>query len=156
MKRLKQLRENRGITVKELAAELEISTSTIYNWENTDTFPQVSELNELSKLLHVTVDYLIENTDDNLYCDKTVISRVFVAAQIKLNHVVLQTTSQVLSLNVPLIKMEDAEIMNLLKRKIKERLDIQNEGTEIEIVSLVELSPITMSSYAFPQLPIFQ
>lgn len=153
MKRLKKLREQRGMTVKELASFVGSSTSTIYGWENTDTFPQVSELKKISELLHVTVDYLVENTDTNLYCDETIVSRIFVAAQIKINQAIIQTTSQVISLTTPLIMMDDSEIMDLLKKKIRASLTLK-DCYDIEITSLVELSPVTMSSYAFPQMQI--
>lgn len=155
MKRLKKIRELRNMSVKELSSILNTSTSTIYTWESTDTFPQVSELNKLSKLLRVTVDYLVENADSNLYCDETVVSRVFVAAQVKINQIVVQSTSQVVSLTMPLVAMDDDLILDILKGKIKERLQIdESELYEIDITSLIELTPVTMSPYAFSQMQL--
>lgn len=155
MKRLKKIRELRNMSVKELSSILNTSTSTIYTWESTDTFPQVSELNKLSKLLRVTVDYLVENADSNLYCDETVVSRVFVAAQVKINQIVVQSTSQVVSLTMPLVAMDDDLILDILKGKIKERLQLdESELYEIDITSLIELTPVTMSPYAFSQMQL--
>ena len=143
------------MSVKELSSILNTSTSTIYTWESTDTFPQVSELNKLSKLLRVTVDYLVENADSNLYCDETVVSRVFVAAQVKINQIVVQSTSQVVSLTMPLVAMADDLILDILKGKIKERLQLdESELYEIDITSLIELTPVTMSPYAFSQMQL--
>lgn len=153
MKRLRKLREQRDMSVKELASILQSSTSTVYGWETTDTFPQVSELKKISELLHATIDYLVENSDENLYCDDTVVSRIFVAAQVMINQVAIQTVSQVISLTTPLVMMTDADIMDHLKKKIRSNLELK-DCYDIEITSLVELSPVTMSSFAFPQAQI--
>lgn len=61
MKRLKPLRQLNGMSREELAAKLEVSFSTIANYEQGVREPNFKTLRKLSEIFNVTVDYLIEN-----------------------------------------------------------------------------------------------
>lgn len=56
---LAELRQDSGMTQKELAQKLHVTTGTISNYENNVHFPDVEKLVDLSKLFNVTTDYLL-------------------------------------------------------------------------------------------------
>jgi transcriptional regulator with XRE-family HTH domain len=63
--RLKQLREEKGLTQKELAAILGLKHQTsISNYENNNQKPPSDILGKLSEIFNVSVDYLLGFTDD--------------------------------------------------------------------------------------------
>lgn len=62
-KRIAFYRKERGITQKELAYFLHISYQAVSKWESGKSMPAVEMLYELSKLLHVTVDALLNENE---------------------------------------------------------------------------------------------
>jgi transcriptional regulator with XRE-family HTH domain len=59
-KRLKELRENRGLSQEGLAKRLNIPRSSITHYERSDDrLPRQTRLNELADFFGVSVDYLI-------------------------------------------------------------------------------------------------
>lgn len=62
--RLKQLRSEAGISMKQLAAEVDVSDAAICKWENGTAEPKVSYLIKLSEYFECTVDYLVGKTDE--------------------------------------------------------------------------------------------
>lgn len=63
-KRLKKLRESRGITHQELADLLGVSYAQIYRYEANKTDPSTDVLVKLGQLFGVSVEYLLGMTDD--------------------------------------------------------------------------------------------
>ncbi len=61
--RLKEIREDLGISQKKLAELLNVSPSNVYNYENGRTEPSTEMLRNISRCLNVSVDYLIGNED---------------------------------------------------------------------------------------------
>lgn len=61
--RLIDLREEKGIYQKELAAHLNVSPSTISNYENDVHFPDIEILCKLANYFDVSTDYLLARTD---------------------------------------------------------------------------------------------
>ena len=57
--RIKDLRELRGLTQKDLAVELSFSDKVISKWENGNSDPDVETLIAISQLFNVTLDYLL-------------------------------------------------------------------------------------------------
>lgn len=55
---LKATRVNAGLTQKELAKELGVTTTTINSWENGDTEPSLSQLREISRLSGIPMDFI--------------------------------------------------------------------------------------------------
>jgi transcriptional regulator with XRE-family HTH domain len=51
--RLREVRERRGLTQRELAAALDVSTSLIAKWEKGRTSLSVARINQLARVLHV-------------------------------------------------------------------------------------------------------
>lgn len=62
--RLKQLREEAGVSMYQLAQAIEVSNAAICKWENGIAEPKVSYLIKLSEFFECTVDYLTGKTDD--------------------------------------------------------------------------------------------
>ena len=66
--KLKEIRENRKLTQKELAIKIGVKSYIISNWEQGRTEPDLKALEDLSKALNVTTDYLLginENRQNN-------------------------------------------------------------------------------------------
>lgn len=63
MNRFKQLREEKGLKQVDLAAKLNISQSTLSNWERGIHDPDNESLMSLASFFDCSVDYLLNNSD---------------------------------------------------------------------------------------------
>jgi transcriptional regulator with XRE-family HTH domain len=61
--RVKDLRENAGLSMEQLATELGISKSRVNMWENNGTIPRGDVLIQLANYFKVSTDYLLGNDD---------------------------------------------------------------------------------------------
>ena len=61
--RLKGLREDLDLLQKNVAAELNISSNTLSNYERDERIPDHTTLIQLANIYHVNIDYLLGNTD---------------------------------------------------------------------------------------------
>lgn len=61
--RIRQLREETHMTQVRLAIELEVSQETISAYESGKNYPTIANLLKLSKIFHVSCDYLLGLTD---------------------------------------------------------------------------------------------
>lgn len=61
-----ELRQDRGLTQKELGDILCVSSWTISNYENGVHLPDVDKVIALANYFHVTTDYLLGRTSSNL------------------------------------------------------------------------------------------
>jgi len=57
--RIKHLREQQGMTQADLARRLQLSRSSVNGWEMGLFLPSTAVVVELSKVFHVTTDYLL-------------------------------------------------------------------------------------------------
>lgn len=57
------LRQEKGMTQSVLAERLGITPQAISKWERGMSFPDLSRLEELAKMLEVSVDYLLTGKD---------------------------------------------------------------------------------------------
>lgn len=62
-KRLKQLREEKGMTGQELGKILNVSKVAISNWENDNRFPDKETLIKIADFFNVSLDYLLCRTN---------------------------------------------------------------------------------------------
>ena len=62
-KRLKELREERGLTQKELATLLHLNSVTYLRYEKAQRQPPLEVLADMAAFFGVTVDYLLGLTD---------------------------------------------------------------------------------------------
>lgn len=58
-KRLKELREEKGLSIQELSREIKISAASICRWENNQTDVKCTHLIVIAKYFSVSVDYLL-------------------------------------------------------------------------------------------------
>jgi len=59
--KLQVLRKNKGLTQEALAAALNISRAAVAKWEAGQSYPDISNLINISNLMNVTVDYLVKD-----------------------------------------------------------------------------------------------
>ena len=64
MIRLFELRDEKGLSQRDMAKILNISQGTYNNWENGKTQPSIEQLIMLASFFEVSVDYLVGNTDE--------------------------------------------------------------------------------------------
>ena len=62
--KLKEIRKRFGLSQEQLALIMNVSRQAITKWENDGGIPDVSNLQELSKVFGVTVDYLLDNNNE--------------------------------------------------------------------------------------------
>lgn len=58
--KLKELRETKGYTQKDLAKRLNVSVSSVGMWESTSQIPTAKKLIEIAALFNVSVDTLLD------------------------------------------------------------------------------------------------
>lgn len=63
--RVKELRENAGLSMEQLAAKLGVSKSRVNMWENSGTIPRGDVLIKLANYFKVSTDYLLGNDDES-------------------------------------------------------------------------------------------
>lgn len=68
--RLKEIRKNRGITQLKLAMDLNISQNTISRYETGEREADYTTLIRLADYFNVSLDYLLERTDDPTFHKK--------------------------------------------------------------------------------------
>lgn len=68
--KLKAARKNAGLTQEQLSEKLMVSRQAVTKWESDKGMPDIENLKKLSKLLNVSIDYLL---DDGEQMDMTVV-----------------------------------------------------------------------------------
>ena len=61
--RLRELRNEKNLSMKDLAKEINTSDAAISNWENDINEPKISYLIKLAKLFDVSTDFLLGLND---------------------------------------------------------------------------------------------
>lgn len=104
--RLKELREERGVSMMTLAKAIGVSDTAVCKWENQDSEPKLSYIIKLADYFNCTADYLIGRSDDfGGYIEQT---------QLNEEETVILKKFRSLS---PQTRVIAAEIMNILKNK---------------------------------------
>ena len=62
--RLKEIRKAKGLSQLRLATELNTTQNTISRYETGEREPGIAELINIADYFNVSVDYLLERTDD--------------------------------------------------------------------------------------------
>ena len=63
MKRMKELRQKKGISMEELATALNVSKSRVNMWENNGSVPRSDILVKIAEYYNVPTDYLLGNNN---------------------------------------------------------------------------------------------
>ncbi len=66
--RIAQQRKKEGMSQAELAKRMNVSRSSVLAWERGDSYPSTDNLVRLSKLLHVSADYLLDCEQSHMIC----------------------------------------------------------------------------------------
>ena len=107
--KLKEARKNAGLTQVELAEKLCVSRQAITKWESGKGIPDVENLKMISKVLNVSIDFLLDEED---VLDKTVIKE-----QINLDDYVKEGKLRSKKDAVVYAKYPNADITPLLAKK---------------------------------------
>ncbi len=107
--KLKEARKNAGLTQNELAEKICVSRQAITKWESGKGIPDVENLRTISKVLDVSIDFLL---DDEGVADKTVIKE-----QINLNNYVKEGKLRSKEDAVVYAKYPNAVISPLIAKK---------------------------------------
>ena len=59
--KLQLLRRSKGLTQENLAEKLDVSRQAVARWESGQAYPDIGNLIAVSRLFHVTVDYLVKD-----------------------------------------------------------------------------------------------
>ena len=62
--RLREIRKEKGISQLKLALDLSTNQNTISRYETGEREPGIDELIKIADYFHVSVDYLLERTDN--------------------------------------------------------------------------------------------
>ena len=62
--RLKEIRKNKGISQLKLAMDLNTNQNTISRYETGEREPGITELIKIADYFNVSIDYLLERTDN--------------------------------------------------------------------------------------------
>lgn len=57
--RLRKLRQEKGLSMKQLAKELNTTDAAVSNWENEINEPKISYLKAIAQYFNVSADYLL-------------------------------------------------------------------------------------------------
>lgn len=57
--RLRELRQEKGLSMKQLAKELNTTDAAVSNWENEINEPNISYLKAIAQYFNVSADYLL-------------------------------------------------------------------------------------------------
>lgn len=64
MIKLLELRNEKELSQRQMARELNISQGTYNNWENENTQPSIEQLIQLAKFFEVSVDFIVGNSEE--------------------------------------------------------------------------------------------
>lgn len=62
--RLKEIRKSKGISQLKMAIDLNTNQNTISRYETGEREPGINELIKIADYFHISVDYLLERTDN--------------------------------------------------------------------------------------------
>lgn len=66
-KRIKDLREKRGLTRSQLAKRVGVTFAGVYNWEEEDRQPRMDTLTRLAEVLGVTTHFLMTGSEEGAH-----------------------------------------------------------------------------------------
>ena len=68
------LRKKKGFTQEQMAEILEVSRQSVSRWEIDAAFPETEKLIKLSRLLECSVDFLLNESEREVFDEKPVLS----------------------------------------------------------------------------------
>ncbi len=98
--RLRELREENGLTQLEMANILNVSRSTYGMWEQERDIIPINRLNDFCNYFKVSIDYVLGLVDFNLYSDIKEINKDKLTNRLKNLRIENKLTQNKLSLNI--------------------------------------------------------
>lgn len=133
--KLKEIRKKFGLSQEQLAEIINVSRQAITKWENDSGIPDVSNLQEISKVFGITVDYLLNN-ENKL---PLMVMRINLDKSKYKNKI--SSYSEILTEYFP----EPYVIYNLVRKKkmtkLEAVLDFATSGIHDDLDSIGDLSP---------------
>lgn len=68
--KIQKLRKMKGYTQEQFAGILNVSRQAVAKWESGSAYPDIGNLVQISKLMHVSVDYLVKEQDCGICLEK--------------------------------------------------------------------------------------
>ena len=68
--KLQLLRKSKGLTQENLAEKMDVSRQAVARWEAGQAYPDIGNLIAISRLFHVTVDYLVKDQACAVSCTR--------------------------------------------------------------------------------------
>lgn len=131
-KRLKELRQKKGLTQQEIADLLHVNRVTYTNWEKGNREPNFEKLFLLAEYLETTTDYLLGKSDNNK-------KRNYRDGEDGINYL-LETLILVFG-EERTLKEYNAENLDTVKTKLRQQLqELEQEG--IKEISIKPNTPI--------------
>lgn len=130
--RIARLRKERGLTQEDIASKFNISTQAVSKWEKDSSSPDIMILKDLSKLLGVSIEYLLHGEEEQaVRIEKKDINKMILKVRI------LSSDGDKVNVNLPMpIILLALEMGNDLP-KINGNDYLKNINFK-EIISLVE------------------
>jgi len=148
--RIRELRENRNLSPSELASQLGVTLTTVYNWEQGRNLPASELLPSLAKALNTTIDSIMLNSNKDQIMES--ISRYFFNQDsdeyaklldlVKLNTEVKSDTKigfRLLSLEYTYILHQSYELIGRLDEFIE-----KNSGLDQDIIIQIQALKIAL------------
>lgn len=63
--KIQKLRKESGLSQEELAGQLEVSRQAVSKWERDSGYPETEKIVRMSRIFHVTVDYLLNDENSH-------------------------------------------------------------------------------------------
>ncbi len=113
-KKLKQARLNKNLSQDFMAEMLEVSQKTYSNFENNKTTPNFSQIEEISKILDISIlDFLEDSEKYNFYQNNTGTNNGFVVNNFS------EKLIEQYELRIKKLEEENAYLKSLLDRMLK-------------------------------------
>ena len=113
-KKLKQARLNKNLSQDFMAEMLEVSQKTYFNFENNKTTPNFSQIEEISKILDISILDFLEDTEKyNFYQNNTGTNNGFVVNNFS------EKLIEQYELRIKKLEEENAYLKSLLDRMLK-------------------------------------
>ena len=128
-KRLKKLRESKGMSIRHLARLLNLTPSTYLFYEQGKSEPKLKNLKNLSEVLNVSIDYLVKNKTSEQEEFKRIVSKWAMC-----NYKVEEKGNKVII--TPLDKSNEKSSLSIEKKEfIRLTQEIEENSKEIELIN---------------------
>lgn len=136
--KLKEARKQAGLSQEQLAEKLSVSRSAVAKWESGKGIPDVENLKGISKLLNISIDYLLD--------DENSLESVQMKEAINLDDYEVHGTCRSKEDAVVVTKYPDAKIYPLFRMRKLNRLEWWLDWISPGLINVVD-SFNDMSSY---------